>query len=529
MSSADSVPVDIREALISAYRISRTTTATLPGNIPSLLAHAYSRHFRTNMPLIQDQENDDVPSSSYTLELLLAKLVAIPPLSEKAQTLLDRARSILTDGPPLSMNIELADGQELPDALHTLLQGTLWAILMGAGAYPELDGSTNDPTASDDDSSSYESSCYSSDAVADDKSLWFLCRKFLFVHQAAQKDGEAFSNINHAGYYIEHRYAGFLFKTNASYDPLERARLPRVLSVYRDRISTLVVTPKGVYGWNGGRNLGLGSQVMFTTDPTRLTFRNCPAVLEYESALPAWEKDRIATLVRHSYARTLILTPVGLVAAGVSTEMFTRQMSNGPCFHMVPLPEGFVPDHIMDGEKVVVLSMGDRQMIAGENSHGELGIGEAGDLSGFVDLPYRIDGIIASASDFNVFLSGRQLLFTGVPPAPLLDSNLHPGQPGPTPTPLTVPKEAWAFGLSWGHLVWVGGGRTHRYGLLGDLGSYYINGEASHCGSSRYRLTDGSWVDVLGVHDGVGRTVECRPDPDGVLEIPLVRPTERRV
>ncbi|KAG9392220.1 hypothetical protein J8273_5203 [Carpediemonas membranifera] len=56
------------------------------------------------------------------------------PLKPTAQALLDRARSILADGPPLSMNVELAEGQELPVALHTLLQGTLWAVMMASGA-----------------------------------------------------------------------------------------------------------------------------------------------------------------------------------------------------------------------------------------------------------------------------------------------------------------------------------------------------------------------------------------------------------
>ncbi|KAG9392199.1 hypothetical protein J8273_5181 [Carpediemonas membranifera] len=55
------------------------------------------------------------------------------PLKPTAQALLDRARSILADGPPLSMNVELAEGQELPVALHTLLQGTLWAVMMASG------------------------------------------------------------------------------------------------------------------------------------------------------------------------------------------------------------------------------------------------------------------------------------------------------------------------------------------------------------------------------------------------------------
>ncbi|KAG9397005.1 hypothetical protein J8273_1356 [Carpediemonas membranifera] len=129
---------DVREELIAAYRLSLAAASEIPGNIPSLLSHAFSRHFRANMPSIR-LENAEKKATSVDLEELQSKLSRITALKPEAQTLLDRARSILTDGPPLSMNVELDENMELPDALHTLLQGTLWAILMEAGANPDLE------------------------------------------------------------------------------------------------------------------------------------------------------------------------------------------------------------------------------------------------------------------------------------------------------------------------------------------------------------------------------------------------------
>ncbi|KAG9390944.1 hypothetical protein J8273_7217 [Carpediemonas membranifera] len=90
------------------------------------------------MPSFHNAESTTAPASAPSLESLLATLSKIPPLEPTAQVLLDHARSILADGPPLSMNVELSPGDELPAAMHTLNQGAVWACLMGGGANPDL-------------------------------------------------------------------------------------------------------------------------------------------------------------------------------------------------------------------------------------------------------------------------------------------------------------------------------------------------------------------------------------------------------
>ncbi|KAG9389947.1 hypothetical protein J8273_8634 [Carpediemonas membranifera] len=123
MSSASSSPSAIRDALITAFRASLVVTASISGDIPCLIQCAYSRHFKKQMPSIHNDKSTSTPASAPSLESLLATLSKLPPLEPSAQALLDRARSILTSGPPLSMNVELVAGQELPVALHTLNQG----------------------------------------------------------------------------------------------------------------------------------------------------------------------------------------------------------------------------------------------------------------------------------------------------------------------------------------------------------------------------------------------------------------------
>ncbi|KAG9395373.1 hypothetical protein J8273_2940 [Carpediemonas membranifera] len=140
---------------MAAYRQSCLDTADIPGDVPSLIAAAFQAEFgrriatnassaRKNAGRKAKQKRrgritPEPEAPSDCPDELLAMLGNLPPMGLEAQAHIDHAVSILASGPPLSMNVELADGQELPAALHTLLQGTLWAVLMAAGADPDLE------------------------------------------------------------------------------------------------------------------------------------------------------------------------------------------------------------------------------------------------------------------------------------------------------------------------------------------------------------------------------------------------------
>ncbi|KAG9393426.1 hypothetical protein J8273_3562 [Carpediemonas membranifera] len=82
MSSASSSPSAIRDALSSVFRESLTATASVSGDIPSLLQCAYSRHFGEQMPSMHKTDSTATPTSAPSLESLLATLCKIPLSSQ---------------------------------------------------------------------------------------------------------------------------------------------------------------------------------------------------------------------------------------------------------------------------------------------------------------------------------------------------------------------------------------------------------------------------------------------------------------
>ncbi|KAG9396150.1 hypothetical protein J8273_2502 [Carpediemonas membranifera] len=309
MDAPISVPVDVKAALIAAYQLSTAATARIPGDIPSLLAHAYSRHFHENMHSIRNAGSHSPPADTTMLESLIAMLSEIPPLAPTAQVLLDRARSILADGPPLSMNIELAEGEELPVALHTLLQGTLWALLVESGADPDLEGTQPAETA------------YSQA----DKLPWFLCRKLLLTCTVAAKDGVTAPSPS-----LSHRlYAGRVFEATKlpRHIKLTRVRVPPVVSLHCDRTSVVAQTVKGLWGWGDPMQLGcmMPGERGLVSQPGRLRFAGCPELEDYEERLPTWEKHAL-------------VSDMSMVGQGFDGD--SR-------FCPVALPDAFAPDRIM--------------------------------------------------------------------------------------------------------------------------------------------------------------------------------------
>ncbi|KAG9393379.1 hypothetical protein J8273_3515 [Carpediemonas membranifera] len=425
------------------------------------------------------------------------------------------------------MNVELADGEELPVAMHTLNQGAVWACLVGGGANPDLeDRVLNEVREKEPDETDMHDKIRKA-LTPEAKCLWFLCRKFFFSLNVAEKDGESCQYTGLGICYHHRMYMGRLFVLDtAKHTAFTRARMPRALEVYSDRYTHIARTPKGLWGWGENYYGQLGFQSSGFVDPTRLTFPACPKVAELEASLPAWEKHRVVTdvIIMGSMTtednRTFILTPVGTVMAGDNASWYTGRVAddNDYLFHSVGVPSGFVPEHIMHDRKgTVILSMGDRQVISGNKMHGQLGLGHENNMPGFVDLPFRVDRIMPGCY-FNVFLSGRQLLFAGLIPRYIAQSGLLPGYSEydncPTPTPLRFREKVKGFQSDDTTLVWVTEGQTH----LCDYDKQYcvpfeaivfvgrwVGGSLVHS----FRDPTGQWFEVTGVSDGVPKLVEC--------------------
>ncbi|KAG9394551.1 hypothetical protein J8273_3799 [Carpediemonas membranifera] len=549
MDAAESTPDDVKDAIISVYHVSVVLTAEIPGDVPSLLRHAYSRHFNQVMPSVRDQEIHRAPESSATLETLSVMLTAIPPLAPKAQVLLDRAQSILTDGPPLSMNVELAEGEELPVALHTLLQGTLWATLLHG---------------------------FNSLNLAECPG-WLLCKKFLFSYRVSEKDGvcECFDFTNdsyclYAGHLLinrPQRTAGWVIPHS-----------PRVLRVYSSENSFIGVTPKGLFGWGSNRRHQLGFPQEMGGDitlPTRVTFPQCPEVAAYESRLPSWQKHCLVSCLVVGWGRTLMFTPAGVVIAGHGVDWFSKDVLDTDSFYPVNVPHRFFPDQVLNKNDLIILTTADRQLIAGVNDFGQLGIGspnardtdprpvldddhndddEADDeagyvpgfgfrprrlrpaavasraiVSAFVPLTFPVDGVLTGTElgsgygAFNIFLGGRQLLFAGRVPYPIAQSGLLPSYSNQPKAlchdakPLLFSASVKAFFCNEDLVVWVEEGLTHCWAAVS--GKFTLPFESTHVGQFlTFRDGGGQWFAVCVREWGVAYAATSTPDSFTRLE-----------
>ncbi|KAG9393920.1 hypothetical protein J8273_4520 [Carpediemonas membranifera] len=481
MGAADSSHMDTKAKLITAYRISTTATAMLSGDVPSLISHAYTRHFRTNIPSSNDIVLDPPSHEDETLEGVRSILSQVPPLTKKAQTLLDRARSILTSGPPLSMNVELADGEDLPPCLFTLNQGAVWACLVGGGANPDLEDRVLEEARAKQPHGSEMHDKIRNALTPEGKCLWFLCRKFFFTMNVAEKDGECYHYSPRVRCYHHRMYMGRLFMLNPQrYTDFTRARMP-----------------KGMWGWGLDQLGQLGVDSDDFVDPTRLTFDACLKVAKLESSLPAWGKHRMVTGLALTGLGTIILTPVGTVMAGEGAEWFLGPGEHSGRFHPVPLPDGFVPDHMMHDFSVFILCMGSRQMVTGYNVCGKLGLGHESDMAGFVVLPFRVEHIIISGTDYPYtnFLCGRQLLFAGCVLDHIAQAGLLPGfhkdDICPMATPLRFPERVKGWRLDDDSLAWVTEGWT-RYCSGRDV-RFNVPFEATAVYNNYFRHSSGQW------------------------------------
>ncbi|KAG9393138.1 Chromosome partition protein Smc [Carpediemonas membranifera] len=346
-------------------------------------------------------------------------LLAIPGLTDAARSRVEHAVGTLLDGPQLSMNVELHEDESLEDSLHTLLQGTLWAILMQAGADPDLERHIGGHGEVDS-------------SISGARFLWFMCKKFFFTHNVAEKDGITIAHHMRHEYRI---YDGHLFhgRENKIYlIQFSRARIPRVIRVVMDQTESyqiVGVTPHGLYGWGFNDYCQLGfKSTGYSAVPRRLTFEGCSEVQQYEQQLPPWNKDRLVIQISMTAVRTFILTPVGFVATGVGLQQFLPDNRiTYKAFNPVHLPNHFIPSRVMDFRYVTIIPSGQGQMITGENTLGQLGLGHTRSVTGFQSSPHRFDEVLQCTPFYNIFLQGAAVLFAGKVCNIMVNSGLLPG------------------------------------------------------------------------------------------------------
>ncbi|KAG9396423.1 hypothetical protein J8273_2154 [Carpediemonas membranifera] len=445
---------DTKQTLIDAFRCAVIATAHVPGDVPSKLAKALEIEFGESIPKLDDlckESSDDISK-------LKAQLSSLKLTSSKATTMLDRAQAILSDGPRLSMNIELCAGETLPEQVYTLLQGTLYAVLLHAGADPDLDDKEDDEERVTEHRKHYP---------AEAKSMWFLCKKTFFTRNVAEKDGKLHIRCRFDDAVLFRRYHGRLYtRGNNAWNLLgykgrdttayRMVRLPPVLSMRSTQFAAIAVTPRGLYGWGSdhGRVLGMyscksgGGTIGF---PRRIRFVQEPQVAQYEASLPAWAKDRLVTCLAVTHNYSVLITPVGVVASGYDSKHFLpgEQRHSAGLFQRVPLPRAFYPTHVL-AANVAVLTDGSNQMISGENSRGQLGMGHCDEVQEFVPLPFHVDRVISVPSVFSLYQSGKQLLFAGRVMPFMLPFLPHFAEDDECSraTPLTLPHRVKAVFLS---------------------------------------------------------------------------------
>ncbi|KAG9393363.1 hypothetical protein J8273_3499 [Carpediemonas membranifera] len=356
-----------KDELVELYSIASTVTRDLPGNIPGFLTAAYEAQFKARFPKKIAAVETDMSKSD-----LVATLEALKGFNPEAQASIDRACTVLTDGAALSMNIELKEGQGLPVALHTLLQGTVWAILMCGIADPDFTPSKLRHRAPARKRDQY---------TAKARHLWFMCKKFYFAHQMSEKDG-----WQSAKWPCSRLYSGRLFVKEGhvqlpeyahSYFKYTRVRVPAVLAVEMSAKPMdwpVLVTSKGLYLWSIAHNEDEGRNEDLA--PRLMEFRHCnSAVASFYDSLPVWHKNRIVVDLQVR-KHALLCTPVGACFTLPGEPFFLTAHD---------MPPSFIPTKARMTRYVDVFSSETTHMITGYNERGELGFGQ--------QLGYRQDPV----------------------------------------------------------------------------------------------------------------------------------------
>ncbi|KAG9395049.1 hypothetical protein J8273_0263 [Carpediemonas membranifera] len=444
----------MKATLIVAHAMAVELTQEMAGDVPLLLSTAYTAMYGHTIPGTAVDGECSIETLRATIRALLngsfSRFSAfILPSRRKAVHLLELALTTLhPDGPALSMGIALRSGEDLPMRLYTLLHGTVWAILMQAGADPDLDGRSTVTCAA------AQPYAFGKDARA----VWFMCKKFFMSHAIVAADGTRQDQLCPAGRTHIRLYNGRVFTRG---DPcllghrpcagFGMVRLPPVLALHTSRTAAMAVTPAGLFGFGDDDSnvLGLYDRNLpgVPLDPcaTRVTFDEAPALALLEARLPPGRKDAAIWAVAVTRCYSVLVTPVGVVASGsnvdrlgcVADESVSRLAR---VFRPVPLPQGFLPTVVMTTDMNIVLGSADGQLVAGHNSLGQLGLGHTDALTRLVPAPVPVASVPAAQCRFTIFESAGTLVFAGraIPSlCPFMDR--PPFVVCPDPVPLVLP------------------------------------------------------------------------------------------
>ncbi|KAG9390226.1 hypothetical protein J8273_8266 [Carpediemonas membranifera] len=483
-------------------------TSRIPGDIPSILSRAY--HLEHHKQCLIQHAGHIKPVDTPNIEELLDMLRSITLENEVAFAHVALAIGMLTvPGPELSMNIPLSGTQNLPARLYTLLQGTVWALMLEAGADPDLDNRED-----------VRVNRCNKRYTAQDKCLWFLCRKTFFSMHVADKDGEYCRAAVHLSMVHFRRYAGRLYARGDN-----KNRMTGVISIEGviPRYQWVRVPPSSSSTPNELYNLGLGHN--HPVYPTRLGF-DAPRVAEGEASLLPQQKHRLIQSIFLTATETMLVTAWGTVVAGDNSHgrlgMGTDTALQVRLFTEVTLPPRFTPEELVSCPDYTAVRCRDLTLLAGRNHHGQLGLGQAtDDIVNYTQAPFPAVRAWCM-SDFTVFLSGDRLLYAGK--VGMLGGRfLHGLTECPAAVPLNLPwaikgvaisQFVWAFiredGTTCG--TWASGGTLVRWELLAVMADMRTQYDCCWVKAGvRWFGLGMNWDEELGVHGPT--TVVGAPTP----------------
>ncbi|KAG9396403.1 hypothetical protein J8273_2134 [Carpediemonas membranifera] len=426
-----------------AYTMAILETNGTPGNVPALLAAAFLHQYGKRISSIP---RSLVCPEDISYNDLVSQLEALPPPTNKAAAIfLKRAMDILTDGPELTIQQTSLSHANGPHSIVSLSPALFWAVMMAAGADPDLEHKEErmfplfELTGLDERPDVIDG--YSPHARA----CWFLCKKLFFARFNSEVDGthiQSGSNLYPLHFLL---YEGRLF----SWGPVQwsgnkvdatstldaelvvrryhRVQLPApIIRFHTVGSDSVAVTAAGLFAW--------GERIQDLTGPTRVQFSD--HIAQAESDLAHWSKhelfDSIDSVRLHTGSTTMLFFTARVTG---QTTHCLGQLS--PKFQPIPLPCDHF-DKVLSNAGIALIK-DRRAFMVGKNWCGRLGVGHQYPVDVFTELPFPVDDV-ALLNEYSVFVSGQKLLYGGVGTVPSFEfGKLENGRMVLHPTKLSLP------------------------------------------------------------------------------------------